>query len=1027
MIQKYLNDVLKTARAGDATEQSYYSDLKNLLQNFLSSKGFDPSITVQAKRQIAGIPDFTVRKGRELIGYIEAKDPKYDNLENLPKRDTEQLKRYLEKLPNIILTNFFDFWLYREGKLIKKARIGFPNNITELKTNSPAINEGQLMELLDLYFAYYIPETKTPKVLAKELARRAHLLTQTIVEELNNDEETEIDRIYNAFKEFLISDLSPDGFADIYAQTLTYGLFTARLNCPGKGFDRKMAGEYIPKSITILRDTFNLISGDAIPESLESYIDDIATILAHANIEEIKRQLKSSSGDSDPLIHFYETFLAEYDPAKRKSLGVYYTPLPVVSCIVRSVNKLLKEKFDIKDGVAGDEVTLLDPAAGTLTFPAESIKEAVKESKKFSDSTSSLKEHFLTHFFAFEYQMAAYIIGHLRMSLLFEELGMPLDERFPLYLTNSLDFSKIHQSGLPFVADLAKEAEEALEVKQKDILVVLGNPPYTSEKKEKGELPDWIKEKLQDYLKGLGVEKEKKKGVLQDDYIRFLRFAHWKIDQYGKGIVAFITNNSYLDGIIHRSMRKQLLESFDEIYILNLHGNSRIHEKTPEGGKDENVFDIQQGVAIAIFVKTGQKKETKIYHKDLLGLREEKYQYLNNHLIDDSELAVITPQPEEFYFIPKDYSLKSKYDSWFALDEIFEQFVSGVETKRDDLVVDYKKESVSNRILSFANLDGDNDFILKAFNLSDKSDLDISFARRKLRETDISDEIVQYLYRPFDLRFLFYHDSLVSRTRRPLMDVLANKGNIALLAMREYFYNAPYSHALVVDNVVDRRVFISNRGAAYIFPLFACQNDSNQSDLFGKSNHESCNFSPDFWHWWEKNISALDDGTDPWNVFYYIYAVLYSESYRTRYLDFLKSGFPRIPFTTDPDLFFKISKLGNQLADLHLLKADVLDEPSVRLDGEDGNEIEKRKWKDNQLWINANQYFAPVPEQAWQYYFGGYQVADKWLKDRQNRSNARLTKEEVKTYCQMITAIMHTIIIQKEIGRLYPRIEETTP
>lgn len=1026
MIQKYLQDIAKTAKTGDATEASYYSDLKKFLHEFLSKKGFDPSITVQPKRRIYGIPDFTVRKGKELIGYIEAKEPKYEDLSNLPKRDQEQIERYLDKLPNIVLTNFFDFWLFRDGSCVKKVKIAFPRVTTQLKIVAPAQNEDKLIELLDLFFAYYIPESRSPKTLAKELAHRAHLLVQTIVEELSNETETEIDRIYNAFKEYLMRDLTPDGFADIYAQTLAYGLFTARLNYPGRGFDRKKASEYIPRSIKILRDTFNLISGDAIPESLESYVDDIATILAHSNIEEIKSQLKDHTGDSDPLIHFYETFLAEYDPAKRKSLGVYYTPLPIVSYIVRSVNKLLKDKFGIENGLAGDAVTLLDPSAGTLTFPSESIKEAVKEQHRYGDSASPLKSHFLDHFFAFEIQMAAYIIGHLRMSLLFEELGIPLteQERFPLFLTNSLDFSQTQQGNLPgIIADLAKEAGYAKVIKEKDILVILGNPPYTSEKKEKGQLPVWIKERLLDYGQGLGVEDEKKKGVLQDDYIRFIRFAHWKIDHYGKGIFAFITNNSYLDGIIHRSMRKQLLDSFDEVYILNLHGNSRIHEKTPDGGKDENVFDIQQGVTISIFVKTGvNQKKSQLFYKDLYGLREEKYSYLRDHLADDGDLKPIAPQPNDYYFIPKDYSLKSKFDSWLSLDQIFSQYVSGVESQKDNVCVSWTEDGVK-RVVDILTSDLPDEIVRKTYDIEDSRDWKLDDVRNYLRKNrDDRTKITQLLYRPFDLRWTYFDDHFLAYPRKPLMDVLSRKQSVALVAMREYFYDAPYSHAFVVDEVTDRRVFISNRGAAYIFPLYASRVRDDQGDLFGGKLNTSCNLSPEFWHWRSQNTD-LGPGVPPWDIFNYIYAILYSNVYREKYLGLLKSGFPRIPFTKNPDLFSGLSKLGGKLVGFHLLKPDSLGEPAVRLVGSGDNRIEKREWDGEKVWINSNQYFSPVSEPVWNYFIGGYQVADKWLKDRQGRPNPVLSQDEVKTYCRAITATMHTIVIQKEIDRLYPKIE----
>lgn len=1026
IFKNYLEDLLKTVKSGDATEASYYHDLKNLLHQFLSEKGFDPSITVQPKRQAVGIPDFTIRKSKELIGYIEAKDPKYEDLDNLPDRDQKQIKRYMEKLPNLILTNYSDFWLYREGKLIKKVNIGAARVLNELKAIPPFQNEYKLIELLNLFFAYYIPEKRTPKALAEELAKRAQLLPQSIVEELTNEHETEIDRIYNAFKEYLMTDLTPDSFADIYAQSLTYGLFTARLNYPKKDFDRNKAGSYIPKSVKILKDTFNLISSDAIPESLESYVDDIATILAHSDIEKIKEELRKKTGKSDPLIHFYETFLGSYDPAKRKSLGVYYTPLPVVSYITKSVNQLLKDKFNIKDGLVDEKVTLLDPASGTLTFPAEAISIAVEEQHKYSESVTGLKNHFLNHFFAFEILMAPYIIGHLRMSLLFEALKIPLEdgERFPLYLTNSLDFSEVHHSSFPFIADLAKEAEEAKKVKEKDILVILGNPPYTSEKKEKGSLSEWIQEKVQDYTKGLGVENEKKKGVLQDDYIRFIRFAHWKIDRYGKGIVAFITNNSYLDGIIHRSMRKQLMDSFDEIYILNLHGNSRIKEKTPGGGIDENVFDIQQGVAISIFVKTGEKKPTKIFYKDSWGLREEKYEYLNKHIISNQDFKQIEPQANEFYFSKKDYALKSKWDSWLGLDEIFNKYVSGVETKRDDLVVDFDKQILKNRVVSFSNAIGDEDFVRKSFKLSEKSDLNIKKAQAKLKDIDINGKIINFSYRPFDKRLLFYDDSLVSRTRKPLMDSMVdvNKNNIALNSTRQLKGNHRFSHALVSDSPTDR-ILLSNTTseASYVFPLNIVSSEGKQKVLFERQIFSS-NFSIVFWKWFDAN--SLGSTVSPDNIFYYIYAILYSNIYREKYFEFLKSDFPHVPFTNNGDLFFKLSKLGNKLADLHLLKSDDLDLYSVKLCGEGDNNIEKREWRNDQVWINEKQYFYPIKLGIWKYYIGGYKVADKWLKDRQNRENPRLDREEIKTYSRMVFSILQTIEIQKQIDALYQEIEK---
>jgi len=608
MLQKYLQRIHKTNSAGDASERSFYPDLKKMVEDFLILKGFKANITIESRIKAEGIPDFTVRKNKQLIGYIEAKDINMEDLQMVS--ESEQLERYKTK-PNLILTNFCEFWLWRDGQWIKKVRIAMPRVLNTLKTAPPLQNEKELVELLDIFVSYNIPETKSAKALAKELAQRAKLLPNYIVDLLNDDKEEEIDRIYNAFRKFLISDLSKEDFADIYAQTITYGLFTARLKHSGKEkFTRFLAQQLIPKNIQILRDTFSLISSQALPEQITWIVDDIATILAYADMEKIKKELHREKGGDDPLMHFYETFLAEYDPKKRKARGVYYTPLPVVSYITRSINILLKEKFGKKLGFASEGVTLLDPASGTLTFPANAISIAKKEIDNSPNAGSwrqVVKEHILKNYYSFELLMAPYIIGHLKVSLLLEELGYKMEngERFQLYLTNTLDFSEIQsQICLPgIVHSLSEESQKANEIK-KDIpvLVVMGNPPYSVSSANLIKENSGYKNLYESY-KEIVRKEEKNIQPLSDDYIKFIAFAHWKVKQTGQGIVGMITNNSYLDGLIHRDMRRKLSQDFDEIYILNLHGNSKRKEITPAGGKDENVFDIQQGVGIVLMVK----------------------------------------------------------------------------------------------------------------------------------------------------------------------------------------------------------------------------------------------------------------------------------------------------------------------------------------------------------------------------------------------------------------------------------------
>ncbi len=459
-------------------------------------------------------------------------------------------------------------------------------------------------ELLENFFSFSIPEIQNSSDLSIELAKKTRFLEHLLQEELLRENE-EVTRFYKAFQEELIETLTKERFADLYAQTITYGLFAARMKVKN-GFKRETAWKWIPESLPLLKEIFYSMTGPHFPESLTWIVDDITQVLEKADISSILNEFKTTRWDEDPVIHFYETFLATYNPRERERLGVYYTPLPVVSYIVKSIHELLRDRFKKSEGLATSDVTLLDPAAGTLTFVVQAIKQVQKEledRKKGGLVKSYIEEHILPHFHAFEILVAPYTIGHFKVSMVLEDMGYRFKEgsRFQFYLTNTLEMKDPKQ--ISFLIDLAKEGQEAKRIKEKvPILIVLGNPPYSVSSENKSE---FIENLMDDYKED--VREERNIQPLSDDYIKFIRFAHWKISQAGKGILGFITNNSYLSGIIHRGMRRKLLETFDEIYILNLHGSSRIGEKTPDGGKDENVFDIQQGVSIALFVKYGEE------------------------------------------------------------------------------------------------------------------------------------------------------------------------------------------------------------------------------------------------------------------------------------------------------------------------------------------------------------------------------------------------------------------------------------
>lgn len=697
-LNTYFKEIHKMYTTGDFREESFYPALKMIIEECsqILPNHTGANVLVLPKKTEAGIPDFRIGKNGEIVGYIEAKPPDASLRE---VEDSEQLKRYRDSLPNLILTNLLEFRLYRFGNLIDKVEVGRQFTLQSLRFPPVPEKLDLFYELLEKFFSFSTPEIQKSSELSVALAKRTRFLEHILQEELSKQNE-EVTRLFKAFKEELIETLTKERFADLYAQTIAYGLFAARMKVLN-GFKKETAWKSIPESLPLLKEIFYSMMGPHFPESLIWIVDDISQVLQKADISSILKEFKTTRWDEDPVIHFYETFLAIYNPTERERLGVYYTPLPVVSYIVRSIHKFLKDKFRKSEGLATRDVTLLDPAAGTLTFVVQAIKQVQKEleeRKKQGLTTSYMEEHVLPHFHAFEILVAPYTVGHFKVSMVLEEIGYRLREgkRFQFYLTNTLEMKAPKQ--ISFLIDLAKEGQEAKRIKEKvPILVVLGNPPYSVSSENKS---DFIEDLMDDYKED--VRKERNIQPLSDDYIKFIRFAHWKIALAGKGILGFITNNSYLSGIIHRGMRRKLLETFDEIYVLNLHGSSRIGEKTPEGGKDENVFDIQQGVAIALYAKLENPPEKKkIYYADLWGSREEKYEYLFGNDLQTTEWQELKPIAPYYFFVPKDFALYTEYEQFWKVTDVFKQWSSGVKTHRDHFVVGFNLGEVFQRVRIF--------------------------------------------------------------------------------------------------------------------------------------------------------------------------------------------------------------------------------------------------------------------------------------------------------------------------------------
>ncbi len=1041
MIQDYLKKIATTTSQGDAREESYYAHLSSFIEIFADSIGKKKTqITTLPKKTEAGNPDFRIWDGKQsIVGYIEAKKPG-ENLDVI--ENSEQLKRYRSVFPNLILTDFYEFRLYRNGQLIDKAQIGRAFIAKKLKTVPPVENEEKFNALLQKYFAFSLPVVLTAESLASELAKRTRFLRDEVIAvELEEEEKGKgpIYGFYSAFKRYLIADLKEDGFADIYSQTITYGLFAARTRANGT-FNRKLAFDLIPPTIGILRDVFQFISLGKLPLQMEVIIDDIAEVLQAAEVSSILHEYYRKGKGEDPIVHFYETFLNIYDPATREKRGVYYTPEPVVKYIVRAIHDLLKTHFDLQDGLASKEVTLLDPAAGTLTFPAEAIKLAVKEfTGKYGEGglNQFFQNHILKNYYAFELMMAPYAIGHIKIAFLLEELGYKMKEtdRFKLYLTNTLDMEDLAQTEIPGLESLSDESHQAGKVKRHDpILVILGNPPYSG---ISANINKWTEQLLKTNIDGAqsyyeldGKPLGEKKLWLQNDYVKFLRFSQWKIHKAGQGIVGMITDNSYLDNPTFRGMRQSLMKTFNEIYIIDLHGNSNKKETSPDGSKDECVFDIRQGTAIAIFVKKKGAKGCRIIQRDIYGVREIKYDWLEKRQFKKKDYEELKPKSPWYFFIQRDTKAIEHYNNWLKVNEIFERNSVGFVSGRDSLNFTFTPNEIWNRLDQFSRMDSE--LARQSYNLGkDSRDWKVKNAQDDFKKSGKPKELITtILYRPFNHRFTYYTGNsrgLYSSPQKAIMQHM-QKTNLGLVMSRGVEIDSSYKHVFVSDSIINHHS-VSLKEVNYLFPLYLYKPTEQK-----RKGHSMMLFEPEVAYdtngrtpniskaLLEKLEKVYKKKFTPENLLHYVYGILYSNIYRKKYAEFLKIDFPRIPFTSDYKLFLQVAELGGELTELHLLKHKLLNKPIAKYKGKGDDRVEKPVYNEEKrvVFINKANYFEGISPEVWNYHIGGYQVMEKYLKDRKGR-----LMEDPGHYCRMATALAETILIQEKTDKLFGSVEKT--
>jgi len=959
------------------------------LEEYANTKGIDSEVIVQPKRSEGGMPDMLLRSQSGIIGHVEVKDIP-NNLEETEK--TKQLASYRQAYPNLILTDLFTFLLFRNGKKVSTATLANKNSLLLSRKVPKIVDAANIEKLLDSFLSYVAPESMTAKELATELAKRAKQLSNGVFVELENGN-PQLVQVYESIKNQLLPSLTAEYFADIYAQTIAYGLFFARVEAGSKQFNRINAYSYIPDNIPLLRRLFYIMQDPSLIDHLKWILDDIVNVLNKADIISVMKNLHTKSWSEDPVIHFYETFLTVYNPEEREHLGVYYTPAPVVAYIMSSVQEFLVRAFGKQDGLADSSVTLLDPASGTSTFPIMAIRlchDMYSKQGKAGAFPSLVKEHILKNYFAFELLLAPYVIGHFKATLSLQDFGCNLtNERFQLYLTNALEM-KLPTSQRSLFPEIENEGRSASRVKEEPVFVIVGNPPYSVSSDNKSE---FIENLMAAYKTNL--DKEKNIQPLSDDYIKFLRFANWKIAETSrKGIVGMITNNAYLDGLIHRSMRKKLSEDFDQIYILNLHGNLRSHERTPECKKDENVFDIQTGVAIIFLVKNGGEK--KVYYSDLWGTRNLKYQWLLSHDAFNTEWKELNPTPQDFWFYPRESV--EKYDTFPSLSELMPFHRQGVKTHRDWLVVGFERDEISAKFNSVRTLPEDE--IMFALQLSEHYRASIAHAKNLVLALPAIDEdrIIEYSYRPFDTRYLYYDTRILDRPRPELYKQL---GDIFLVTRRNSRqWPGEWSFAHVTREIPD----IDMRGGVFVYPLV----------VNGKPN-----FSKDIIDW---AIEKFGEPFDPENLRGYIYGILYCKAYRKKYASALRTGFPRIPLTSDKELFLKISMIGKELIQLHLLSNPKIWQSMAGFPEVGTDIVEKITFDaaNSRALVNDKQYFSKIDPEIWEYEVGGYKICERWLRERIGR---KLNSNDQTFFMRIVGSIKDTIRLQRELDNLYSEIE----
>jgi len=1051
VFERYLRALRKSA-IDDKTEHTDRAALQSLLQEIADDTQKGIKVQHEPKRVAdKGAPDFKISKGGLILGYVENKGID-ENLNKVLK--SEQIEKYKSLSSNIILSDYLDFiWINNYGPP-QRARLC---HVTDLENRKFRLRDEQIepvAKLLSGFFSSAPEGIGRAQQLALALATRSKLLHDYLGEELvrqqREHKEGRLYGLYEVFQKQVFHELTLNEFADAFAQMLAYGLFLARLNSDSNSITLHNAREYVPGSFRLIRELVDFLTELDKPEyrDVRWVVEEVLSIVNALNLpaihedlsfrhrRAISRKVRAADEEEhrlferDPFIYFYEDYLKAYDAATRKSRGVYYTPPPIVNFIVRAVDDILKESFGIRDGLADNtRVTVLDFACGTGTFLLE-VFQKIFENIDGPDSGRAdliVRDHFLKKIYGFEYLIAPYTVAHLKLSQFLKDRGHPLkeNERLQVFLTNTLE--PIEPQKTLLLPAVTAEVQAAQAVKEEPILVITGNPPYSGHSKNKGA---WITTQIAKYREGFPELSKPAQGKwLQDDYVKFIRFAQMKmdggetkfVDDRGhvqtitmkgvqQGVVGIITNHSWLDNPTFKGMRKSLMDSFSQIYVLDLHGNAKKRERAPDGGEDQNVFDIEQGVAISLFVK-GPELERGVWHGDLWGKRLAKYQATALGSKSSIAWARLEPGTPDWLFKPQDVDLRRTYQEFWSIPAIFAPMgdpAPGIVTTHDELAISFTPEEARAKVRQLIATNSEAE-ARRLWKLCSQSQWSYERAKGELAKLNLSKATVAVTYQPFDERWTIWNRNVaVHRRERVTQHMLMQ--NISLNLIRKMDIGGIWSHVLTSDRPISHHA-VSSKEVNFIFPLWLIDGSAEQ-----KARTVECreNISTDLRTFL---ISRYDHHYSPEEILGYIYAVLHAPTYRSRYAEFLRIDFPRIPFPKSADDFEALSKLGWALIQAHLLR-QLPRKGLARYPVKGDHTVEAVRYspQEQAVWINKTQFFKPVPQAVWEFHIGGYQVLDKYLKSRKGRT---LSLDEINHVGAVADSLAFTIEQMAKIDEAY--------